>query len=92
MVAYKISFSCKHSLLNYKWCTNNFHRLDHTAEVLENYRKIQENILYDRLLHDGRDKKAYLRKEDTKVNNLIDNFESKFLNYGYFDNTEAVGV
>jgi len=31
-----------------------FYYLDHTAEVLENYRKIQENIIFDRLLHDER--------------------------------------
>lgn len=29
-----------------------FYYLDHTAEVLENYRKIQENKIFDRVLHD----------------------------------------
>ena len=31
-----------------------FYYLDHTAEVLENYRKMQENKIYDRVLHDER--------------------------------------
>ena len=31
-----------------------FFYLDHTAEVLENYRRIQENIIFDKVIHEGR--------------------------------------
>ena len=31
-----------------------FYYLDHTAEVLENYRKLQENIIFGKVLHDER--------------------------------------
>ena len=48
-----------------------FYYLDHTAEVLENYRKIQENKIYDRVLHDERQKKAFLKNESRKQENLL---------------------
>ena len=48
-----------------------FYFLDHTAEVLENYRKIQENKIFDRLLHDERQKKAFLKNESRKIENLL---------------------
>jgi len=41
--------------------------LDHTAEVLENYRRIQENLLFDKVLHDKRQKTAFLKNESRKV-------------------------
>jgi len=44
-----------------------FFALDHTAEVLENYRRIQENNLFDKILHDERDKKAFLKHESRKT-------------------------
>ena len=31
-----------------------YYFLDHTAEVLENYRKFEENKIFDRVLHDER--------------------------------------
>lgn len=31
-----------------------FFYLDHTAEVLENYRRLHENQIFDRILHDER--------------------------------------
>ena len=49
-----------------------FYYLDHTAEVLENYRKINENKIFDRLLHDERQKKAFLKNESRKVQNLLE--------------------
>jgi hypothetical protein len=49
--------------------------LDHTAEVLENYRRIKENELFNHVLHGEREKKAFLKKEDRKPENLIDNYE-----------------
>jgi hypothetical protein len=45
---------------------NKFFYLDHTAEVLENYRRIQENQIFDKILHDERNKKAFLRHESRK--------------------------
>jgi hypothetical protein len=50
-----------------------FFALDHTAEVLENYRKIKENEIYERILHETRQKKAFLKKESRKECNLITN-------------------
>lgn len=51
-----------------------FFVLDHTAEVLENYRRIQENLIFDKQLHDTRMKNAYLRHESKKQENLITDF------------------
>ena len=31
-----------------------FFYLDHTAEVLENYRRMEENQIFDKVLHDER--------------------------------------
>ena len=49
-----------------------FYYLDHTAEVLENYRKIQENKIFDRVLHDSRQKKAFLKNESRKIEHLLE--------------------
>ena len=40
---------------------NKYFALDHTAEILENYRRIQENDIWDRVLHDKRQKTAFLK-------------------------------
>lgn len=53
-----------------------FYYLDHTAEVLENYRKIQENLIFDRVLHDQRQKKAFLKSESRKLENLLEGHSS----------------
>ena len=45
--------------------------LDHTQEVLENYRRLQENKIFDGILHDERMKKAYLRHEDRLSQNIL---------------------
>ena len=50
-----------------------FFALDHTAEVLENYRKIKENEIFDRILHETRQKKAFLKNESRKPENLLQN-------------------
>ena len=57
---------------------NKFFMLDHTAEVLENYRRIQENELFQHILFDEREKKAFLRHESRKIENLIEGYEQKF--------------
>lgn len=46
--------------------------LDHTAEVLENYRKIKENELFQKVLHDERQKKAFLKTESKKIEHLLE--------------------
>ena len=51
-----------------------FFYLDHTAEVLENYRRLQENQIFDKILHDERMKKAFLRTEGRQKENLIDGY------------------
>ena len=51
---------------------NKFFLLDHTAEVLENYRKIKENEIFQHVLFEQREKKAFLKKEARKPENLID--------------------
>ncbi|CDW74365.1 UNKNOWN [Stylonychia lemnae] len=67
---------------------NKFFVLDHTAEVLENYRRIQENEIFNHVLHEERDKKAFLRRESRKAENLIDNYDYKFGDYKYLQSTE----
>lgn len=57
--------------------------LDHTAEVLENYRRLKENEIFDKILHDGRMKKAFLKNEGSRVENLISDFDNKFKDYKY---------
>jgi hypothetical protein len=52
-----------------------FFLLDHTAEVLENYRRIQENEIFDKVLFEEREKKAFLKKEGRKMENLIEGYE-----------------
>ena len=49
-----------------------FFYLDHTAEVLENYKRIQENIIFDQALHEQRQKKAFLKNESRKIENLLE--------------------
>ena len=49
-----------------------FFALDHTAEVLENYRRIKENEIFDKVLHEERQKKAFLKTESQKIENLLE--------------------
>jgi hypothetical protein len=62
-----------------------FFVLDHTAEVLENYRRIQENELFNKVLFEEREKRAFLKKESRKMENLIDNYEQRFGDHKYLD-------
>lgn len=71
---------------------NKYFVLDHTAEVLENYRRIQENEIFNRVLFEEREKKAFLKKEGRKIENLIDNYDQKFASYKYFDATDSANV
>lgn len=64
-----------------------FFYLDHTAEVLENYRRLHENEIFDRILHDERQKRAFLKHESRREENLIANFDQKFKNHQYLANT-----
>lgn len=56
--------------------------------MLENYRRIKENDIFNFVLHGEREKKAFLKKEERKFENLIDNYASKYQNYQYFTNTQ----
>ena len=64
-----------------------FFYLDHTAEVLENYRRIQENEIFDKILHDARMKRAYIKDEGNKIEHLIEDFDTKFQGYKYMEST-----
>ena len=66
---------------------NKFFYLDHTAEVLENYRRFQENTIFDKILHDERMKKAFLKHESRDIKNLIPDFDSKYGSYKYLQDT-----
>ncbi len=66
--------------------------LDHTAEVLENYRRIQENEIFNRVLFAEREKKAFLKKEGRKIENLIENYDQKFASFKYFEATDSANV
>lgn len=68
-----------------------FFALDHTAEVLENYRRIQENKIFDRILHDERDKRAFLRREGRQKQHLIENFDQKYGDFKYLEGTSHAG-
>lgn len=66
-----------------------FFYLDHTAEVLENYRRIKENEIFDKVLHDDRMKKAFLRREGNRTENLLEDFNSRWRGYKYMDDTHT---
>mmetsp|Transcript_7117 Transcript_7117/g.11272 ORF Transcript_7117/g.11272 Transcript_7117/m.11272 type:complete len:80 (-) Transcript_7117:931-1170(-) len=66
-----------------------FFYLDHTAEVLENYRRIEENKIFDKILHDGRMKRAFLKKEGRQRENLIENYDERFGSHRYLEDTGA---
>lgn len=66
-----------------------FFLLDHTAEVLENYRRIQENEIFSRILFEEREKKAFLKKEGRKMENLIENYDQKFGQFKYLEATNT---
>ena len=57
---------------------NKFFVLDHTAEVLEKYRRVQENEIFNKVLFDEREKRAFLKKEARKQENLIENYDQRF--------------
>ncbi len=66
-----------------------FFYLDHTAEVLENYRRVKENEIFQFILHGEREKKAFLKKEGRKLENLIENYDQNFQGYKYFQSTDT---
>lgn len=61
-----------------------FFYLDHTAEILENYRRLQENKIFDKVLHDERTKKACLKLESRKVENILGRRD-----HAYLEGTDA---
>lgn len=52
--------------------------LDHTAEVLENFRRFEEHKIFREIEHKERMKSIALDKERIKLPNIIWNYELKF--------------
>lgn len=50
--------------------------LDHTAEVLENYRKIEEVKLFNAIQHEKKEKQAALKLARRKTENILPDFKS----------------
>jgi len=61
--------------------------LDHTAEVLENFRRLQEYKIWKFELHSEREKLVALKKESIKYDNLIENYEALYGNRAYLEDT-----
>ena len=70
-----------------------FYSLDHTAEVLENYRRIEEHNLFAKYLHVEREKSAALKIESQKIENLLssDRLKQKRQFYSLFSFVEWMG-
>jgi hypothetical protein len=66
-----------------------FFLLDHTAEVLENYRRIKENEIFQSVLFEEREKRAFLKKEGRRIENLIENYDQHFSSYKYLAGTQG---
>jgi len=64
--------------------------LDETAEVLENYRRILEVKVFNRLLHREREKRLFLKKHSRKLENLIPDYDIKFRTFERWNNTELL--
>jgi len=62
--------------------------LDKTAAVLENYRKILEVKIFNRLLHREREKRLFLKMHARKLENLIPNYDIRFKTFERYNNTE----
>jgi hypothetical protein len=64
---------------------------DHTAQSLENLRKIQENKIFNRKMHEITEKKFALKLESRREINLIENYEGRFLNYERHNASTGIG-
>jgi len=67
--------------------------LDHTAEILENYRRMHENNIFNQILFDERNKKAFLRRESRDKNTILgDNWkpDQKLLSVNDFSEATRV--
>lgn len=51
--------------------------LDHSAQVLENYRKIEEIKLYNAIQHEQKEKQAALKITKRKLENLLPDFQTQ---------------
>lgn len=65
---------------------------DISAQSLENLRKIKENKIFNKKLHELHEKKLALKLEGKKLENLIENFDFKFKNFEIYNDTEANSV
>ena len=67
--------------------------MDHTAEVLENYRRMHENRLFNLMLFDDRNKKAFLRRESRSKEAILgEHWEPEEKVLSLTDFTEATRV
>lgn len=62
--------------------------LDHTAEVLENFRRLQEYNIWKKELHYEREKLVALKKESRKLQNVIENYDALYGTRGYLEDTK----
>jgi len=65
---------------------------DMNAQSLENLRKIKENKIFNKKLHELHERKLALKLEGKKLENLIENFDFKFKNFEIYNDTEANSV
>ena len=60
--------------------------LDKTASVLENYRRIIEVKIFNRLLHREREKKLFLKMDSRKMENIIPDYDIRFKTFERWSN------
>ena len=63
--------------------------IDHTAQVLENIRRLKENKIFSRKLHEVKEKKLALKLESRKLGNVIEDFNQKFQNFENYNGTRV---
>ncbi len=65
---------------------------DMNSQTLENLRKIKENKIFNKKLHELHERKLAVKLESKKLENLIENFDFKYKNFEVFNDTEANSV
>lgn len=62
---------------------------DMNSQSLENLRKIKENKIFNKKLHELHERKLAVKLESKKLENLIENFDFRFKNYETYNDTEG---
>jgi len=65
--------------------------LDHTAEVLENFRRFQEYKIWKFELHSERERLVALKNQALDIENAIENYDTLYANRKYLADTQAQG-